>query len=432
MIFRIERESPDGELSAAAKRRGLFALQVATFLTWGGFFAVIPLIVVHYVDGLGWAAGSVGLVMAIRQFLQQGSTLFFGAVADRVGAKGLICAGLLVRVVGFGSMAWADTFPMLLLSAIVTAIGGGLFEAPRAAAVAVLTDEGNRRRYYSTMGVVGGLGTALGVLAGALLIRVDFATVSLGTAAVFLAAFVLMAIALPPVRVATSRHGVFQGISYALHDRVFVRYAALLIGFYFVSTQFNITLVLRATDIANTESAVAWIYWINAGLITLLGYPVPRMIERRIAAYPMLILGIGLITLGTVAVAGAVNVPLLLLCVVLISFGTILARPGEQTVSADLADPIARGSYFGVAALSVAFGGGLGNLFGGLIYDFGENVGVQELPWFVFGVVGIATVAGLWRIRDAVRLAHTELAIRPTSYGGERVKPAAASPRTIS
>lgn len=411
------------------------ALQAATFLTWGGFFAVIPLIAVHYVDGLGWAAGTVGLVLAVRQFLQQGSTLFCGAVADRLGAKGLICAGLFVRVIGFGLMAWADNFPMLMLSAIVTALGGGLFEAPKAAAVAALTDESNRRRYYSTMGVIGGLGTAIGVLAGSLLIKADFATVSLGAAALFFVAFVLMVIYLPPVQVATERHGLFHGIAYALHDRVFVNYAALLIGFYFVSTQFNITLVLRATDVANTESAVAWVYWINAGLITLLGYPLPRMIERRIAAYPMLIVGIGLITLGTIAVAGAETVPLLLLCVVVISFGTILARPGEQTVSASLADPVARGSYFGVAALSVAIGGGLGNLSGGLIYDFGENVGHRELPWFIFGIVGVATVAGLWHIRAAVQNANVEVRARsaPTPAAvTESSTAAAGSPSAVS
>jgi DHA1 family multidrug resistance protein-like MFS transporter len=422
LIFRDVRESHD-VLTSAERRRGLWALQITTFLTWGGFFAVIPLIAVHYVDGLGWAAGTVGLVLAVRQFLQQGSTLFFGALADRVGAKGLICGGLFVRVFGFALMAWADNLPLLMLSAIVTAIGGGMFEAPKAAAVATLTDESNRRRYYSTMGVVGGLGTAIGVLAGSLLIRADFGTVSLGAATIFFAAFVMMVIFLPPVQVATERHGFFEGINYALHDHVFVRYAALLIGFYFVSTQFNITVVLRATEIAGTESAVAWIYWINAGLITLLGYPLPRMIEKRISAYYMLVGGVALIALGTTLVAAAVNVPALLATVVVISFGSILARPGEQTVSAGLADPVARGSYFGVAALSVAIGGGFGNLTGGLIYDYGERVGRPELPWFVFGAVGAVTVIGLWHIRRAVARANSEMRAKSTNRSLARSSP---------
>lgn len=431
MIFRTSADSRGDELSAAEKRRGLRVLLATTFLTWGGFFAVIPLIAVHYVDGLGWAAGAIGLVLAVRQFLQQSSTMFFGAIADRFGAKWLICGGLLVRVIGFGMMAWADTLLVLMISAIITAIGGGLFEAPTSAAIATFTDESNRRHYYSTVGVIGGFGTAIGVLSGALLIRIDFGYVSLGTAAVFLIAFVLAVIYLPPVQVATERHGILQGISFAMHDRVFFSYAALLIGFYFVNTQFNLALVLRATHVAGTESAVAWIYWINAGLITLLGYPLPRMFERRASAYDMLLFGTLLIVIGMAAVAVSFNVPLLLTCVVIMSFGMILSRPGEKIVSANLADPAARGSYLGVASLSLAIGGGLGNLTGGLIYDLGERIDHPELPWIVFGLIGFATIAGLWRLRPSVERAHVVMQTKTSTASAAKLA-AARSPKPAS
>ena len=34
----------------AARRRGLWALLATTFFAWGGFFMVVPLIAVHYVE----------------------------------------------------------------------------------------------------------------------------------------------------------------------------------------------------------------------------------------------------------------------------------------------------------------------------------------------------------------------------------------------
>src|SRR5215210_1245856 len=188
------------ELGTGANRRGLIVLLADTFLMWAGFFMVVPLIAVHYVDELGWAASSVGLVLAVRQFTQQGSTTLSGALADRLGAKGLICAGMFVRAIGFAIMAKADTFPILLLSAIVAALGGGLFESPKAAAIATLTDESNRRRFYSLSGVIAGLGVALGTQAGALLIRADFALVSIVGAVVFSLTFLLVLIFLPPVQ----------------------------------------------------------------------------------------------------------------------------------------------------------------------------------------------------------------------------------------
>ena len=94
-------------MSAAANRRGLRVLLISTFFAWAGFFMIIPMLSVHYVDGLGWTAGAIGLVLAARQFFQQGLTPFSGVLADRLGAKPLIAIGMLVRAVGFAAMAFA-------------------------------------------------------------------------------------------------------------------------------------------------------------------------------------------------------------------------------------------------------------------------------------------------------------------------------------
>ena len=90
-----------------------------------------------------------GLVLAARQFFQQGLTPFSGVLADRFGAKPLIALGMVVRAVGFAAMAFAGTYGLLMAAAIVSAIGGALFESPRSAAVAALTDESERSSYFA-------------------------------------------------------------------------------------------------------------------------------------------------------------------------------------------------------------------------------------------------------------------------------------------
>ncbi|MFC6801634.1 hypothetical protein ACFQDE_07795 [Deinococcus caeni] len=64
----------------SAAQLGLIA---SNFLMWGGFFAVIPLVTVHFSGsvaggGLGWSAASVGAVLGLRQLTQQGLTVFGG------------------------------------------------------------------------------------------------------------------------------------------------------------------------------------------------------------------------------------------------------------------------------------------------------------------------------------------------------------------
>ena len=148
---------------------------------------------------------AVGLVLAARQLFQQGLTPLSGVLADRLGAKPLIAIGMIVRAVGFAAMGFAATYELLMISAIVAAIGGALFESPRSAAVVALTDESERSTYFAKTGVVAGLGITAGTQLGALLLGVDFRLVSLVAAASYVLILVMILIWLPPVRVADER-----------------------------------------------------------------------------------------------------------------------------------------------------------------------------------------------------------------------------------
>lgn len=390
-VFTAARE----RISPAAKQRGLFVLLISTFFAWGGFFMVIPMISVHFVDGLGWTAGAVGLVLAARQFFQQGLTPFSGALADRFGAKPLIAVGMLIRAAGFGAMAFAGTYGVLMAAAIVAAVGGALFESPRSAAVAALTEERERSRYFAKTGVVAGLGITAGTQLGALLLHVDFRLVALASAVCYILILGMTVIWLPPVQVA-EKGGPFRGLRLAFGDRPFLSYTGFMGGHWFMTAQFSITLPLVATAVAGDPNAVAWVYAVNSATAVLLGYPVPRFVEQWIGPAKALIAGVVLTAAGMMLIGFSRDTTGLLLAAFVYSLGIVLARPTEQTVAASLANPVALGSYFGVAALSVAFGGGLGNYAGGLLYDLGRQLQMPALPWLIFAGVGLVSAAGLW------------------------------------
>ncbi|CAA9583456.1 MAG: Uncharacterized MFS-type transporter [uncultured Thermomicrobiales bacterium] len=387
-------------------------------LMWTGFLMVIPLISVHYVDGLGWAAASIGFILGMRQIVQQGLSLIGGALADRLGAKGLICIGMFIRGFGFVGMAWAHSFPTLLLTIVLAALGGALFEAPKAAAIAALTDERNRGRYFALNGTVGGIGTAIGPFVGALLLRIDFALVAIVSGSCFLTAGLLTALLLPAVRVAAGREGIAHGIGLALRDRPFILFSGLLMGFWFMWVQLAISLPLLAKALSGTSDAVSWIYALNAALTIALQYPLLRLAERWLRPLPVLALGVATMAAGLGGVALAGSVPALLACTTLFAVGAILAMPSQQTVAATLANPAARGSYFGVNMLALAFGGGLGNWAGGFLYGAGQRSGVPTLPWLVFATVGLAAATGLVLLHR--RLTAAEPA-RGTDRTGEAV-----------
>ncbi|MCP6391068.1 multidrug transporter MdtH, partial [Klebsiella pneumoniae] len=61
---------------ARARRLGKTFLLVDNMLVVMGFFVVFPLISIHFVEQLGWAALMVGIALGLRQFVQQGFGIF--------------------------------------------------------------------------------------------------------------------------------------------------------------------------------------------------------------------------------------------------------------------------------------------------------------------------------------------------------------------
>ena len=386
------------EYSESSRRRGLFALLAATFLMWGGFFMVVPLISIHYVDGLGWAAAAIGLVLAVRQSTQQGLAMFGGVLADRIGVKLPLCAGMLIRAAGFAAMAWANNLGLLLLAAVLAALGGALFEAPRSAAIAALTTPENRARFYSITGVAGGLGMTIGPLLGALLIKVDFALVCYAAAVSFVGCFLVTLALLPNVRSAAAGQPLYRGLGLALRDRRFMLFTALLMGFWFMWTQLTLAIPLVAKALSGSSDGVGIVYALNSGMTIVLQYPLLRLAERWLRPLPILCVGVALMAVGLGSVALAGTMPVLLACVGLFSVGALLASPTQQTVAAELADPSALGSYFGVGMLALAVGGGIGNLAGGWLYETGQRIGWPPLLWAVCASVGAVACVGMARM----------------------------------
>ena len=98
----------------ANHRKSLAVLLVFTFFMVTGFEMIMPLIIGHYVDDLGFLATKVALALAVRKFSQQGLAMFGGLLADRRDIRSLISLGMFLRVLGFSALGFTRTFPGLL------------------------------------------------------------------------------------------------------------------------------------------------------------------------------------------------------------------------------------------------------------------------------------------------------------------------------
>ena len=382
-------------LSDQVRRRGLNALLVYTFFMVIGFAMLMPLVAVHFVSNAGMAAALVGAALAVRQLTQQGLAIIGGVLSDRFGARPMICLGVLLRALGFASLAFANNVPLLFVAMVLSALGGALFEAPYQASIAALTTEKTRSRYYAISNWVSGVATTIGPLVGVALLRFDFQFVCLSAAACFALNFAI-ALLLPPIAAQSKQRPLSHGLSLVVRDMPFVMMTGLMMGYWFTAVQLNISFPLMAERLAGSADGVGIMFAVSAGLTVVLQYPLVRLFERWLTTPQILMLGMMIMALGAGAIALAHGFVSFLMCVAAFAIGTILVRPTMQSLIASMANPQALGTYLGVSSMSLAVGGAIGNVAGGWLIDFANTQQLLRLPWLVFCGVGLLSTYGLF------------------------------------
>lgn len=391
------------KLAENDRRRGLTVILATIFLIQAGFFLIIPLLSVHFVDGLGWAAAFLGMVLAVRQFTQQGLTMFGGALADRWGAKPLILTGVLVRALSFMVMGTADSKPLLLLSGILVALGGALFDAPIRASIASLARPEEMQDYYARVGIARNLAQMIGPAVGAFLIGFNFQSVGFGAAGFFMLTFLAVWWGVPSISGSLldenedgGHSTVFDRLKLVFTDRPYVLFTVLSIGFWFMWVQLALSLPLAAKALSGSNSGVGAFLTVNSLIALSLQFPTIWLIRRYFRPQQALFAGTAITAIGLGTVAFAQKMPHLYFSAFLFSLGVVLVMPNIQTVAAVMADASSRGAYLGFNALALAVGGGLGNMVGGALLDLADTFAMHGLPWLIFCGLGGLTAVGLW------------------------------------
>ncbi|AJC66180.1 multidrug efflux MFS transporter MdtH [Dickeya zeae] len=383
-------------LMAQARSLGKYFLLLDNMLVILGFFVVFPLISIRFVDQLGWAALTVGIALGLRQFTQQGLGIFGGAIADRFGAKPMIVTGMLLRASGFAFMALATTPLMLMLSCVLSALGGTLFEPPRNAMVIKLTRPHERSRFFSLLMMQDNAGAVIGALIGSWLMQYNFSVVCWVGAGVFVLVALLNALLLPAYRISTTRTPIREGMMRVMRDRRFVVYVLTLTGYFMLGVQVLLMMPIMVNELAGSPSAVKWMYAIEAALSLTLLYPVARWSEKRFRLEQRLMFGLFIMTLSLIPMGMVTSLQWLLGLIGLFYIGSIIAEPARETLGASLADARARGSYMGFSRMGLALGGALGYSGGGWLFDTGKALGQPALPWCMLGIIGMLTLAALY------------------------------------
>lgn len=388
-----------------ARSLGKYFLLVDNMLVVLGFFVVFPLISIRFVDQMGWAALMVGIALGLRQFVQQGLGVFGGAIADRFGAKPMIVTGMLLRAAGFATMAIAHEPWLLWVSCIISGLGGTLFDPPRTALVVKLIRPQHRGRFFSLLMMQDSAGAVVGALLGSWLLQYDFRLVCATGAVLFILCAGFNAWLLPAWKLSTVKAPVREGLDRVWRDKRFITYVLTLAGYYMLGVQVMLMLPIMVNDVAGSPAPVKWMYAIEACLSLTLLYPIARWSEKRFRLEHRLMAGLLLMSLSMLPIGMVSSLQQLFMLICTFYIGSIIAEPARETLSAELADPRARGSYMGFSRLGLAIGGALGYAGGGWLFDAGKAFNQPELPWMMLALIGVITFFALgWQFSHKRRV----------------------------
>ena len=380
-----------------------------------GFYMLMPYLASYLAGPLGLAAWTVGLILGVRNFSQQGMFLIGGTLADRWGYKPLIVAGCMLRTGGFLTLAVAENLPALLIASAATGFAGALFNPAVRAYLAA--DAGDRRvEAFAVFNVFYQAGILCGPLIGLALMTLDFRTTCAVAAAVFAVLTVVQLAVLPADHAGAHKdtRGVLTQWRAVISNRAFVLFSAAMVGSYVLTFQVYLALPLQAGLISGTkqsETVLVTAIFVMSGLIAIGGQVrLTRWLGTRLGSGRSLVTGmviiasafLPLVLVPSASTAGTtLAVAALLVSAALLAIGTIATFPFEMDTVVGLAGGQLVATHYGLYNTIVGVGILAGNLATGAVFGYAHQHDMPQLLWGLLTGLGLACAAALIALRRA-------------------------------
>lgn len=367
-----------------------------------GFGLVIPLLP-FYAERFAASPQQVTLLLATFSLMQMLTAPVWGRLSDRVGRRPVLMISMAAAALAYLWLAFADALWMLFAArALAGACAGNI-----AAAQAYIADVTPPEKRAHGMGMIGAafglgfiIGPALGgVVAGNQLATADLRSPGLIACGLSLAAFLgvltLLRESLPQGLAPRPRKGRFT----ALRDAVGRKTLAPLLLIFFLAI-----LAFGGMEAVFALWAMAQFGWgpeqigyvftyvgllsaiMQGGLIRRL---VPRFGEER-----LLVVGLGLIAIGLLAIPLSHDLPLLIVAVSFLALGMGAMQPSLNSLISRRAGAEEQGEVMGVAQSVGSLSRVLGPILAGALF-----AGLGRGSPFLAGMLLVVAAAAIgWRL----------------------------------
>jgi MFS family permease len=365
-------------------------LIAGTFINWFASFAITFLVLYLTKQGFGFAkAGSAVAAYGLGELV---AGAVGGDLADRIGRRTTIVLATFASAATIFPLYFVRAYWGILVMAFLAGVATESWRPASRALMADLVPEGRRVTAFAAVRLAGNLGLAVGsALAGFLANRSFFLVFAMdaGTSVLFgLVALVSLPETKPKQEPDAERVKVGYRVILSDHPYLIFLAASALIAFvYYQGVGASLPLhVVRVSHLRPSDFGL--LLALNGVLVASMELPISALTMRR-SARSMIALGFLLVAVGFGLTAVARSLPLLIVTVVIWTFGEMVAAPVGYAYVADIAPAHLRGRYQGLYGMAWGTASVTGPAVGTVLL----TVSVTGF-WALCGVLG-AVAAGL-------------------------------------
>ncbi|KAF0199369.1 MAG: major facilitator superfamily MFS1 [Bacteroidetes bacterium] len=404
--------------------RNFWTVIVMEFFERGSYYGVMSVLSIYLITspgegGLGFSKEGVGAIKSTITPLLYLLPILAGALADRFGYRRTLMMAFTVMSTGYFLTSLSSSYSLVFLSLVLMAVGAGFFKPVISGTIARVTDESN-----STLGFgIFYWSINLGAFIFPLILvpylkgigwNYIFIMAAVGTGSMLL--LNLFVYEEPPRPASTKPLSeVLKGILMVLKDYRFVLMIVIYSGFWILYFQMFDTVLwylkeyMDMTPVNNFVNRFLSLFvenpsWkfdtehvtvINAGAIIALQLVVSSIVKKT-PALPTMIAGIAMGTLGMGILAISTYAWVFIAGLIVFSIGEMTAHPKFISYIGLIAPPDKKALYLGYSFLYGVIGSGIGGILGATLYvKFVDEMGRPGLLWFIFSMIGVATIIGL-------------------------------------
>lgn len=369
----------------------------ASFIDMVGGYLIFPFFSLYFTEKFDVGLIQVGYAFAVWGLAGVLGQTIGGVLADKMGRKILVIAGLIFSAITSLAFIYVETYEMVY---IVAAIGGFFADSAspaRQAMVADLLPEDQLTEGYSIMGAIESAAMSIGPALGGLLASVSFAllfyidVITSGIAAIIIALYLLETQnkAVAEKNKEQSMGEVFRGYGQVLSDK-WLLVILFIMGFVFIVDEqlyFSVPVFMR--DIHNMPP---YYYGSLMGIASFLAVVVQFPLTRKLRRFSFLTIMAGgtlLYAVGFGLFSFVSGYPMFLLAFVIIGLAQILYFPTSHAIVGKLAPEEMRGRYMAVFGIVWTVQVMTAPLLAGYLIDTHGPTSIWTLAAIVLPVVAI-------------------------------------------